>query len=110
MAKALAGVRPGTLLDYTTEVYGVHKGAVVAAHIGQMVLSEVELGREPSAREYGELWGVNMRTAFMHREEARTVFGDDYREVLTQLAASVRRRMGDEPPRWSDVAQLKIAL
>lgn len=88
-AKALAGVRPGTVLDHYTERYGVTKGAYRAAHFIQIAAVVREHGRDHSAREYAEFWGVDERTAFLHRAEAREVYGEGWRDVAVSLVEAL---------------------
>lgn len=98
VAKALAGVKPGTVLDHYTELYGIHKGSLRAGEFAQLVISRLEAGREESASEYGRRWGVNQRSAFLHREHAAEVFGPEWRSLVELLAAQVERSEGSELP------------
>jgi hypothetical protein len=91
-AKALAGVRPGTVLDHYTEKYGVHKGAIRAAHMAQIALVVLEEGRDFSNRQYCEHWGCTERTGWLHRAEAEEVYGERWRDVAYALAEEVERR------------------
>lgn len=91
VAKALAGVPAGSVLDHYTENYGVHRGAIRAAHFIQIALVAWEKGRDFSNGDYAEYWGVDERTGWMHRAEAREVFGDGWRDVAVALADRMDR-------------------
>lgn len=90
--RALAGVKPGTVLDHATAKLGIHRGAVVAAHIVQAAMVAHEHGPEFSNREYCEFWGVDERTGWLHRSEAKAVYGDAWREVVAALAVEMETR------------------
>lgn len=91
LAKALAGVKPGTVLDHYTERYGVHKGAIAAAHMAQIAATVIEYGRDFTNEQYMELWAVSERTAWAHRAEAVEVYGDGWRDVGAELARLMER-------------------
>lgn len=86
VARALAGVRPGTVLDHYTATFGVHKGAYRAAEMVQIAMVVREHGRDFSNPRYIEYWGVEERTGWLHRAHAREVYGDGWRDVAQALA------------------------
>jgi hypothetical protein len=91
-AKALAGVRPGTVLDHYTEKYGVHKGAIRAAQMAQIALTVLEEGRDFSNKQYCDYWGVTERTGWLHRAQAEEVYGEKWRDVAFALAEEIKLR------------------
>lgn len=86
VAKAFAGVKPGTVLDHYTEVFGVHKGAYRASQMVQMALVAIEYGHDWSASQYADYWAVEERVAFQHRAYAKEVYGDQWRDAVWELA------------------------
>jgi len=105
-AKALAGVKPGSVLDHYTDAFGVHKGAVRAAHFVQIAIVAWEYGRDFSNADYVNFWGVDETTGWNHRREARAVYGDEvWRDVAVQLADAMDRAGVRSP-----VQAVKLAL
>lgn len=98
-AKALAGVRPGTVLDHYTSVYGVHKGAYRAAHMIQIATVAREHGRDFSNKNYMDYWGVSERTGWLHRAEAEEVYGESWRDVAVRLAEAMDEAQISAPGR-----------
>lgn len=80
-----------TVLQACVSVLGVHKGALAAANVAQLVMTTAELGHFPTNDEYAEYWAVSERTGWLHRSRGRDVFGDDLEDVVAQLA----KRIGD---------------
>ena len=85
------------MLELCVAAKGVHRGAVVAAHIAQWAMTTEALGRVPTTVEYAEWWAVDERTGWRHRAEARDVFGDSWSEVVSQLADEMGRRKVRSP-------------
>lgn len=81
--------RRQTVLAHYVAHFGVHKGGYRAAHFVQMAMVAVEHGEDWSASQYAAYWGVDERTCYAHRAEAREVFGDRWREVVWELAQKV---------------------
>lgn len=79
------------MLDHYTERFGVTKGAYRAAHFVQIALVVRECGADFSAGDYASYWGVDERTAFAHRAEARDVYGDRWRDVAVELTKAMER-------------------
>jgi hypothetical protein len=107
LAKALSGVKAGTVLDAYTERYGVRKGAVRAAHFAQMVIVAVDLGDDWTAPQYADYWSVDERTVFNHRAEAVEVYGENWRQAVSNVAAVVRKRNVRSP---GGIVRLPIAI
>lgn len=106
VAKALAGVPSGSVLDHYTDRYGVTKGAWRAAHMVQIAVVVQEHGRDFGNGDYIKYWGVDETTGWNHRREAREVYGDNWRDVAEELA----KLMDDQNVRSPAAAQrLKLA-
>jgi len=81
-----------TVLEACTRKRGVHRGAITAAHVAQWALATADLGHVPTTVEYADYWAVKERTGWNHRAGVRDVFGDDWPELVEDLAAEIRRR------------------
>jgi hypothetical protein len=84
---------PVTVLDYCVRVHGQTRGGLVAAHIAQWAIATHELGHMPTTVEYSEFWYVTERTGWLHRSQAREVFGDDWQRVVESVAADIGTRL-----------------
>jgi len=80
--------QPRTLHQYCVARLGVHSGAITAARLIEMAVCTVELGHFPVAAEYAEWACIDERSAWRHRAKLREVFGDDWAQVVEQLAAA----------------------
>lgn len=87
-----------SVLEACVAARGVHKGAFTAARIAQYASTWAELGKFPTAEEYAASWSIDERTAWRHRAEFEQVFGDNWREVVDQVA-EVIRSSGDRSTR-----------
>lgn len=84
--------KPRTVLEACVAVKGVHRGAIVAAHVAQWAMTTHELGRVPTTLEYAEWWAVDERTGWRHRAGVKDVFGESWVEVVLLLADEMERR------------------
>lgn len=84
----MAKRQPRTLLQYCVARLGVHSGAIAAARLIEMAVCTVELGHLPQAAEYAEWACIDERTAWRHRAKLKAVFGDEWTQVVEQLAAA----------------------
>lgn len=85
-------VQPKSVLHACMLVHGMHRGAIVAAHVAQMGIAQANLGHRPTAVEYAEFWSITERTAWNHRQAVRQVFGRDWQGVVDQVAERTGRK------------------
>lgn len=71
---------------------GAHRGARAAANVAQYAITTRELGHVPTTVEYADYWALSERSGWDHRARVKSVFGDDWREVVETVAAEIERR------------------
>lgn len=90
-------VKRQTVLQVCVAQLGVHRGALAAANVAQLAMTTATLGHFPTTDEYCADWVVSERTGWNHRARARAGLGDDWQDVIEQLALVVERKRARTP-------------
>jgi hypothetical protein len=92
---------------YCVRKLGVHRGAIAAARVAQWAIATAELGHLPTTVEYSEWWAVTERTGWYHRAAVHAALGDEWPQVVEQLARLAQERKARSP---RAVQQLAVVL
>jgi hypothetical protein len=85
----MARRQPRTILEACVARQGNFRGGITAARTVEFAWCQVDLGHFPTAVEYAEWAHVDERTSWRHRAAIRDVFGDEWENVIEQLARAV---------------------
>lgn len=98
-------VEAAPLSTLIREKFGVMRTPVVTLAVWQWFTSVASTGAVPSLNDYAARWMCTQRTAARHAGYMRTLFGDDWRDLVPPLVAKVK---GDVSSPSAFVASLTL--
>jgi hypothetical protein len=84
--------RQASVLDLCVARVGVHRGALAASYVARYAMTQMRLGRFPTAVEYADDWVITERTAWNHRAAMQAALGDDWPQIVAHVADEIERR------------------